>query len=94
MLADGLPHVKIYTTRTCGYCRAAVKLLQDKGVRFENIDISLNNALREEMMRLSGRRTVPQVFIDDQSLGGYDDIAALNTNGELNSLLGLSPDTK
>jgi len=79
--------VFVYTAPNCGYCNAAKNLLRKKGVPFEEVDISRDSALRQEIMERSGRRTVPQVFIADQSLGGYDDIAALNASGELDRLL-------
>jgi len=82
--------VRIYTTPWCGYCTAAIALLNDKGISFEQIDVSSNKALREEMTALSGGRTVPQIFIDGQAVGGYDDIAALEQAGKLNQLLGLN----
>jgi len=79
----------MYTTPWCGYCSAAKTLLADKGIEFESIDVSTDPGLRKEMMDKSGRRTVPQIFIDDQAVGGYDDIAALNSRGELDAMLGL-----
>ena len=82
--------VRMYTTGWCGYCAAARKLLERKGVPFEVIDIGTDDNLRQEMSELSGRQTVPQIFIDSQPIGGYDDIAALDASGELDSMLGLS----
>lgn len=79
--------VKIYTTSICPYCTAAKQLLDKKGVSYENIDVSRDTALRRTMEELSGRRTVPQIFIDEQPVGGYDDIAALDRTGELDKLL-------
>jgi glutaredoxin 3 len=79
--------VKVYTAPNCGYCTAAKNLLKTKGVAFEEIDLSRDPGLRQQIMERSGRRTVPQIFIADQSLGGYDEIAALNKSGELDRLL-------
>jgi glutaredoxin 3 len=80
--------VTVYTAPNCGYCTAAKNLLRNKGVQFDEINVGHDPALRQELVtRSGGRRTVPQVFIADQSLGGYDDIAALNTSGELDRLL-------
>jgi glutaredoxin 3 len=87
-MSGNLP-VQIYTTQFCGYCAAARKLLSNKGVPFEEIDVGSDSALRAAMMERSGRRTVPQVFINGQPVGGYDDIAALNASGELDQLLGI-----
>ena len=80
--------VIVYTAPNCGYCTAAKNLLSNKGVQFEEINVGYDPVLREELItRSGGRRTVPQVFIADQSLGGYDDIAALNASGDLDRLL-------
>ena len=83
--------VVMYTQALCGYCAAAKKLLKAKGVGFEEIDVTMDSARRREMIERSGRRTVPQIFIGEQHIGGYDDVAALNKAGELDSLLGLDP---
>lgn len=78
----------MYTTQWCGYCAAARKLLNDKGVSFEDIDVGMDNNLRQEMTEKSGGgTTVPQIFINDQPIGGYDDMAALERQGELDKLL-------
>lgn len=82
--------VTVYTTAWCGYCAAAKRLLNSKSVEFEEIGVDGNAELRAEIAERSGRHTVPQIFIDEQSVGGYDDIAALNSSGELDRLLGLS----
>ena len=79
--------IKIYTTPTCGYCRAALALLNDKGVEYENIDVSGDQEKRRWLRELTGQFTVPQVFIDEKSYGGYTDIAALDRNGRLDELL-------
>lgn len=77
----------MYTTRTCGYCAAARKLLANKSIEFEDIDVTRQPELRQEMEQLSSRNTVPQIFINEISVGGYDDIAALDRSGELDKLL-------
>jgi len=79
--------VIIYTAPSCGYCSAAKNLFRSKGIQFEEIDLGSNPELRQQVMERSGRRTVPQIFVADQSLGGYDDVAALNKSGELDRLL-------
>ena len=79
--------VLMYTTQWCGYCAAARELLQSKGVEFEDIDVSMDAKIRKQMTELSGGTTVPQIFINDKPVGGYDDIAALEHNGELDGLL-------
>jgi len=79
--------VKIYTRRWCGYCTAAERLLQQKGVHFEQIDATGDPALREWLAEVTGRTTVPQIFINDKPVGGYDDLRALDRSGRLDVLL-------
>jgi glutaredoxin 3 len=77
----------IYTTNYCPYCFGAKALLRSKGVEFEEIDVTEDPGRRIEMERLSRRRTVPQIFIDGEPLGGFDDIRRLDSAGELDRLL-------
>lgn len=80
--------VEIYTTPICPYCHAAKRLLQNKGVAYAEIDVSRDLRLREAMIqRAKGRRTVPQIFIGDQHVGGCDDLHALDHAGKLDPLL-------
>lgn len=79
--------VTIYTGALCGYCAMAKRLLQDKGVAYQEIPVDMDVACRAEMERRSGRRTVPQIFIGEQHVGGYDDLAALERAGKLDALL-------
>jgi len=79
--------VTIYTTSVCPYCAAAKTLLSNRQVNFTEIDVSTRPDLREEMIRRSGRRTVPQIFMGETHVGGYDDLAALDGAGRLNALL-------
>lgn len=80
--------VVIYTTQLCGYCHAAKRLLSEKGVSFAEIDVSGDPDRRAEMMqRANGRRTVPQIFIGDLHVGGFDDLAVLERSGKLDPLL-------
>lgn len=82
-----MARIEIYTTPTCPYCHAAKALLADKGVDYTEITV-LDPELREAMtQRAHGRRTVPQIFIDDTHVGGYDDMAALDRAGGLDPLL-------
>lgn len=82
--------VEIYTKALCGYCHRAKRLLDSKGVDYIEYDITMGGEKRREMMeRKPDARTVPQVFIDDQSIGGSDDLAALERDGKLGALLGL-----
>jgi len=79
--------VVIYSTAYCPYCDLAKNLLTAKNVAFTEIRVDLDDVMRDEMMRRSGRRTVPQIFINEQSIGGYDDLAMLEKSGTLNKLL-------
>lgn len=83
-----MSRVEIYTTPTCPYCRAAKQLLAKKGVSYEETDVSRDPALRQAMtLRAKGRRTVPQIFINGQHVGGSDEIHALDYAGKLDQLL-------
>jgi glutaredoxin 3 len=79
--------IQLYTTDWCPYCNAAKALLDEKGVPYEEIDVT-DPILRMEMMqRAHGRRTVPQIFAGDVHVGGYDELAALERRGKLDPLL-------
>ena len=81
--------VKMYTTQVCPFCVRAKALLKQRGVeQIEEIRVDLDPAQRNQMMTLSGRRTVPQIFIGDTHVGGCDDLMALDQRGGLMSLLG------
>jgi glutaredoxin 3 len=82
-----MARVVIYTTPYCPYCTRAKALLGSKNVSFEEIDVSNDSKKRAEMEKLSRRRTVPQIFIDDKPIGGYDDARELDATGELDRLL-------
>jgi glutaredoxin 3 len=87
----------MYTTAVCPYCIAAERLLTARGVTaIEKIRVDLDPALRQQMMeRSGGRRTVPQIFIDDTHVGGFDDLSALDRAGSLHPLLqGTPPEAK
>ncbi|MBT9501978.1 MAG: glutaredoxin 3 [Burkholderiaceae bacterium] len=80
--------VKMYTTQVCPYCIRAKSLLKQRGVdQIEEIRIDLDPVQRNEMMALTGRRTVPQIFIGDTHVGGCDDLMALDQRGGLQPLL-------
>jgi glutaredoxin 3 len=82
------PAVIMYATSWCPYCERARRLLSSKGVSFQEIDIEAAPAKRAEMQNRSGRRTVPQIFIGDQHVGGSDDLHALEASGKLDPMLG------
>jgi glutaredoxin 3 len=78
----------MYSTGVCGYCRRAEALLQARGVTdIEKLRVDLDPQLLSEMVRSTGRRTVPQIFIGDKHVGGYDDLAAVDREGGLQALL-------
>jgi glutaredoxin 3 len=80
--------VKMYSTAVCPYCIRAEQLLKSRGVHeIEKVRIDLNPTERDTMMKITGRRTVPQIYIGERHVGGYDDLAALDHAGELTALL-------
>lgn len=82
------PYVEIFTTQTCPYCVKAKKLLDQKGIAYTAIDLTNDEEGRISLIkRANGRRTVPQIFIEDYHVGGCDDLYALNESGELYALL-------
>jgi glutaredoxin 3 len=84
--------IVMYSTAWCGYCQRARNLLERKGAAFREIKVDEDPQQRELMLQKSGgRRTVPQIFIADRHVGGYDDLAALDRAGELDKLLGQLP---
>jgi glutaredoxin 3 len=83
-----MPRIEIYTKFMCPYCARAKALLDTKGVSYEETDITMDSAKRQEMLgRANGRTTVPQIFIDGTHIGGCDDLMALNAKGALDPLL-------
>ena len=81
-------HVLMYTTGSCPYCTMAERLLKSKGVEnIEKVRIDLEPELRMSMMQKTGRRTVPQIYIGDTHVGGFDDLTALDRGGKLDALL-------
>ncbi len=80
--------VRMYSTGVCGYCRRAEALLTARGVtQIETLRVDLDPKLLAEMVRNTGRRTVPQIYIGEQHIGGYDDLAAIDREGRLQALL-------
>ena len=83
-----MARVEIYTKMFCGFCHSAKRLLSEKGVEFEEHDISMGGPYRDEMIRRAdGRTSVPQIFIDGKHVGGSDDLYALEESGRLDPLL-------
>ncbi len=81
------PKIIIYCGRFCGYCTAAERLFQSKKATYELIKVDEDPAKFDHMMEITGRRTIPQIFIDDLHVGGFDDLTALNQSGKLDKLL-------
>ena len=79
--------IVMYTTQWCPFCVRAKALLKRKGVNFEEIDVSGDDALRARMVAASGKRTVPQIFINGSTIGGFEELQALDREGELDRLL-------
>jgi len=86
-----MANVEIYTGMMCGYCAAAKRLLKNKGVAFTETDVTWKPGKRAEMIqRANGKHSVPQIFIDDEHVGGCDELYALDAAGTLDIKLGLS----
>ena len=82
------PAIVMYTTSWCPYCERARRLLAGKGASFDEVDVESAPEKRAEMHQRSGRRSVPQIFIGEQHVGGSDELAALDAAGKLDGLLG------
>lgn len=82
------PKIEIYGTEFCGYCTAARMLLKKKGLDYQDISISKDAEALEQMLERSGRRSVPQIFINDRAIGGFDELYALEESGDLDQILG------
>ena len=83
-----MPKIEVYSTAVCPYCVAAKNLLKSKGLQWDEVRVDSDPAQRDLMLQRSGgRRTVPQIFINDQHVGGYDDLVAADRSGKLAKLL-------
>ena len=82
-----MPEVVMYSTGWCPYCARARALLERKGIAFREIDIETDAGLRAEMIARSGRRSVPQIFIGERHVGGFEELYELDRSGELDSIL-------
>ena len=82
-----MPKITIYTTTTCPYCLAAKTLLKNKKVKFEEINVERDDEKRKWLKKKTGQMTVPQIFINDKPIGGYQELVALDQGGELDRLL-------
>lgn len=86
-----MPEILIYTTNICPYCMMAKRLLDKKGVHYTEINVEAKPGLREEMMAKTNRRTVPQIYIGDYHVGGFDELYTLDQQKRLDDLLTASP---
>ena len=82
-----MPNITIYLTQYCPYCSMAKRLLDGKGVTYETIDVGGDRAMWTAMEQKTGRNTVPQIYIGDHHVGGFDDLSAADKSGQLNKLL-------
>jgi glutaredoxin 3 len=78
-----MARIEVYTTPVCPFCVRAKRLLQARGIAYEEFDVANDPDLRDDMTRRSGQRTVPQIFIDGDAIGGFDELAQLDASGEL-----------
>lgn len=85
-----MPEILIYTTNICPYCMMAKRLLDKKGAHYTEINVDAEPGLREEMMIKTKRRTVPQIYIGDNHVGGFDELYALDQQKKLDDLLAVS----
>ncbi|HEY8586085.1 MAG TPA: glutaredoxin 3 [Rhodanobacter sp.] len=84
-----MPKIEVYSSAVCPYCVAAKNLLKSKGLEWTEVRIDMDPVQRQTMLaRSGGRRTVPQIFINDHHIGGFDDLVAADRSGELSRLLG------
>ena len=83
-----MKNITMYTGELCNFCEAAKRLFLRNNIKYQEIDISKNNELRDEMIKkANGKRTIPQIFFDDQHIGGYVELRELEKNGELKKIL-------
>ena len=81
-----MPRVEVYTTPSCPFCVRAKRLLEARRIPFHEIDVAGDDALRADLVERTGRRTVPQIFIDGRPIGGFEELAALDSAGDLAGL--------
>ena len=82
-----MARVEIYTTPSCPFCVRAKRLLQARGIPYDEIDVAADPDLRADLVQRTGRRTVPQIFIDGEPIGGFEELAALDASTRLTNLV-------
>jgi GrxC family glutaredoxin len=75
--------IEIYTSQGCGYCSAARSMLRNMGLEFKEFDLTLDGVARQKLIERTGQRTVPQIFVDGESIGGYEELATMRASGDL-----------
>jgi len=78
-----MPYIEVYSTPNCPFCVSAKELLKSKNLNYEEIDVSDDIDSLQKMMKLSGLRSVPQIFINNESIGGYEELSKMNAEGDL-----------
>jgi GrxC family glutaredoxin len=81
-----MPHIEVYSTPNCPFCVSTKALLKSKNLYYQEIDVSNDIDSLQKMIKLSGLRTVPQIFINNQSIGGYEELSKMNADGNLQHL--------
>lgn len=89
-MSQAMPEVIIYSSKYCPFCSRAKSIFQQKSVAFKEIDVDVNSKFKKEMIEKSGRRTVPQIWIGENHIGGCDDLMDIQSSGVLDKLLGLT----
>ncbi|MDW7668746.1 MAG: glutaredoxin 3 [Bacillota bacterium] len=84
-----MKEVTLYTTKFCPYCIKALRMLSKKEVSYKNIDVNKNQELYKKIKKQTGSNTVPQIFIEEEFIGGYDEMNQLDKEGKLDSMLGI-----
>ena len=87
MSSRPMAEVRVYTTRFCAYCVAAKRLLRARGIPYEEVDVTSDATMRAWLVEKTGRKTVPQIFVDAEPIGGYKELAALASSGRLTAML-------
>tara|TARA_B100000674_G_C37036430_1_gene556551 strand:+ start:197 stop:493 length:297 start_codon:yes stop_codon:yes gene_type:complete len=85
--SEKLPVIRVYATKTCGFCHAAKALLETEGWHYESIDLTNRPDERQALIRTTGKRTVPQIFVGEVHIGGYTELRAARDSGRLNALM-------
>ena len=83
-----MARVVLYTTPSCPFCVRAKRLLAERGIAYDEVDVAEDDELRADLVKRTGRQTVPQIFIDGESIGGFEELAALDASTRLADLVG------